>query len=309
MKYTIEGFSQVKLIEYGLDNTDALILRWYVDFLPKMATISQDGKLYQWVKYQAIIDDLPCIGINNKQVIARRFTKFADCGIMEKYVHKDSGIFTCFSLTKKYLTLVGKSDESLPKVDLSTKKLIPPSTQKLIGVDSKVDTPINLKVDTKDSSININSSIILNRCISENEEIIKYYNTKNIVKIKLDNEKVNSQLDQVFKNGYSEEDVKLVIDFITSNPWHLDNRAAGLINITRPTLFAEKLEKSQQKTPPKSHNNQTSPKKEMRYSRIDSQYQVAIDGDWMPVSMGEFTEEKAQELLTKYNAILVESKF
>lgn len=143
MKYTIEGFSQKLLIDYGLDISDALILRWFVDFQPKMAKINDNGKDYLWVKYQAVIEDLPALGINNKQVIARRFDKFVKSGIMEKFLCKDGGVFTAFKLTNKYLTLV----EGL--------------TQKLIGIDSKVYTPIDLKVDTKDSSININSSIKL----------------------------------------------------------------------------------------------------------------------------------------------------
>lgn len=141
MKYTIEGFSQQVLIELNLNHSDALILRWYVDFLPKMTSIEYENMQYKWVKYQAIIDDLPCLGITNKQVIARHFNKFVECGIMKKYIDKKGGIFTCYCLTTEYLTLVEGS------------------TQKLIGIDSKVDTPINSKVETKDSSISINSSI------------------------------------------------------------------------------------------------------------------------------------------------------
>ena len=144
MKYTIEGFNQKKLVEFKLNITDAIILRWYVDFLPKMAQITHNGASYTWVKYQAIIDDLPAIEITNKQVIARRFDKFVNAGIMEKYISKDGGNFTCFRLTQKYLELVST-------VEVSTQKSIP--------IDSKVDTPIDSKVDTKDSSINLNSSI------------------------------------------------------------------------------------------------------------------------------------------------------
>ena len=78
MKYTIEGFSQHKLVEFGLDSIDALILRWYVDFLPKMSSTIHDGVEYRWVKYQAVIDDLPILGINNRINIARHFDKFVN---------------------------------------------------------------------------------------------------------------------------------------------------------------------------------------------------------------------------------------
>jgi hypothetical protein len=153
MKYTIEGFSQAKIVELKLDNTDALILRWFVDFLPKMTTVTHEGKNYQWVKYQAVIDDLPCIRISNREVIARRFNKFVDAGIMEKYINKEGGVFTCFALTNKYLILV--EDAFNYKVD--------PSTLKYIPLDPKVDTPLDAKVDTKDPSIIINSSIKFNK--------------------------------------------------------------------------------------------------------------------------------------------------
>ena len=142
MKYTIEGFSQAKLVELKLNAVDALILRWYVDFLPNMTTIDFNGKRYTWVKYSAVIADLPSIEITNNQVIARRFDKFVNAGIMEKHVERNGGNFTCFRLTEEYLSLV----------DGSTLKSAP-STQKSIGIDSKVDTPIDSKVDTKDSSI------------------------------------------------------------------------------------------------------------------------------------------------------------
>ena len=31
MKYTIYGFSQEKAIEFGLDDRDLMLLRWFVD--------------------------------------------------------------------------------------------------------------------------------------------------------------------------------------------------------------------------------------------------------------------------------------
>lgn len=182
MKYTVEGFSQIKLIELKLDVIDALILRWYVDFLPKMTTITHEGKNYQWVKYQAVINDLPCIGISNREVISRRFNKFVEAGIMEKYVNKEGGTFTCFTLTNKYLILV--EDTSSYKVD--------PSILKSTPLYPTVDTPLDPKVDTKDPSININSSI-------------KYNKEKNIKKEKST---------FVIPNNFTENEKEAIKDFI-----------------------------------------------------------------------------------------------
>ena len=38
---------------------------------------------FKWVKYQSVIDDLPILGITNKQVIARHFDKMVTAGIIE----------------------------------------------------------------------------------------------------------------------------------------------------------------------------------------------------------------------------------
>jgi len=109
MRYTIEGFSQKRLVELGLDTTDACILRWFVDFCNsgKMAIISYQGKNYYWVSYQAVIDDLPIMGIANRNNIARRFQEMIDSGLMEKYIKMDGGTFTGFRLKEKvYLSLI-----------------------------------------------------------------------------------------------------------------------------------------------------------------------------------------------------------
>lgn len=109
MRYTVEGFNQKRLVELGLDSTDAVILRWFVDFCNsgKMAIISYQGKNYYWVSYQAVIDDLPIIGITNRNNIARRFQKNVDCGLMEKYVKMNGGTYTGFRLVEDvYITLI-----------------------------------------------------------------------------------------------------------------------------------------------------------------------------------------------------------
>jgi hypothetical protein len=142
MKYNIEGFDQQTLVNMGLNSNDAIILRWFVDFYGtnKMAEVTDCGKTYKWVKYQAVIDDLPILRITNKQVIARHFHKMQEAGILEKYLKKEGGVYTCFRLTEKYNLLI----------------------EKLNGINSKVETPINSKVETKDSSIKINPSIKTN---------------------------------------------------------------------------------------------------------------------------------------------------
>ena len=60
MKYTIEGLSQEKLISFGLDIADALILRWFLSFSGSgsMKKTVLEGKTYYLVMYKGIINDL-----------------------------------------------------------------------------------------------------------------------------------------------------------------------------------------------------------------------------------------------------------
>lgn len=142
MTYSIFGFDQEALVKLGLECTEAAILRWFIDFQStgKMRTIKSpvynDLNNYHWVQYQAVIDDLPCLGITNKQVIARYFKHLCGAGVLEFLMFKRKGAYTCFRTGPNYSSLVERSQlKSLEEL-----------TKKLIGVDRKVDT--------KDSSIN-----------------------------------------------------------------------------------------------------------------------------------------------------------
>lgn len=139
MKYTIEGLQQKTLVEYGLNGIDAIILRYVIDFwhTEKMVKVMHKGKEFIWIKYQAIIDALPCIEIKTKIAISRRFKKYVNCGLMEHYHYTKGGSFSCYRFTQKYDPLI----------------------QKLKGFDFKDIPPFNSKVKPKDPSINLNSSI------------------------------------------------------------------------------------------------------------------------------------------------------
>ena len=68
MKYTIEGFSQEyamklkkhiekrnKIVEIKIDCTDLVILRWFVDFYPKMKKYIIDNKEYAWLTHNKLL--------------------------------------------------------------------------------------------------------------------------------------------------------------------------------------------------------------------------------------------------------------
>ena len=65
MKFTFMGFLQSKAIEMGLDDKDLAILRYFIDFKDsgKMVMRIIDDKPFYWLKSDALIEELPILGI------------------------------------------------------------------------------------------------------------------------------------------------------------------------------------------------------------------------------------------------------
>lgn len=111
MKFSILGFDQSRLVELKLSLPDAMILRWFVDF-------QSTGRMCQWssadlgtffqVKYKAIIDDLPVLGISTTRGLKKRFDNLVSAGVLDSYTHKKGGTFSCYRIGKEYESLVRK---------------------------------------------------------------------------------------------------------------------------------------------------------------------------------------------------------
>jgi uncharacterized phage protein (TIGR02220 family) len=233
MKYTIEGFSQKRLVELGLDTVDACILRWFVDFshTDKMVKFIRsglsDGVPFLWVNYQAVIDDLPILGITNREVIARRFKKMESCGLLEVYIKKaDTGSFSCFRL-------ISSIYEAL-----------------IMAPDSKVGWPPDSKVDPKDSSSNINSSTnsLNTYCpVETRKEIIHYLNKTTMSNFKDSTASTIKHINARWKEGFKLEDFIAVINW-KSEQWLRDDK---FFQYLRPeTLFGTKFESYLNAIPP-----------------------------------------------------------
>jgi len=145
MKYTIHGFQQRAAHELNLNDRDLLYLRWFIDFkdTDRMVCLIINNEPYHWVKYQAIIDDHPCLEIKNRETIARRFMKLCEAGVLKKHIKKDKqGTFTLFSIGENYLKLVAFDN----------------IVESKLADDKKVDPPLDKKVDPKYPNTNINNS-------------------------------------------------------------------------------------------------------------------------------------------------------
>ena len=118
MKYTIEGFSQEyamklkkhiekrnKIVEIKIDCTDLVILRWFVDFYPKMRKYIIDNKEYAWLTHNKLLEDLPLIDISRGAFI-ERMQKLVEFGILEYRFVKNGGTYSLYAFGENYNNLI-----------------------------------------------------------------------------------------------------------------------------------------------------------------------------------------------------------
>ena len=150
MKYTIHGFSQQVAVKFKknildkngkekeikIDCTDLLILRWFVDFYPKMMKVEIDGVQYAWVQYQKILSDLPLLDIK-KQALFDRLKKLCEFGILNHKTVKVNGTFSYYGFGKKYSILIDTECSQLNKGEYSTNEQINTSIKDTSITDNK----------------------------------------------------------------------------------------------------------------------------------------------------------------------------
>ncbi|MFL0196434.1 hypothetical protein ACJDU8_12835 [Clostridium sp. WILCCON 0269] len=146
MKYTINGFSQSKLIEYGLDSVDALILRYFIDFKDSGDMVIEivNNKPYYWVKYDKLIQAIPIINMKSKDALRRRLKKLENCKVLEHYHKNQGGSYSFYGIGENYKFLVRNIDPSIEDSEDTPEKLEDTTeksegtTEKSEGYDSKV---------------------------------------------------------------------------------------------------------------------------------------------------------------------------
>ena len=127
MRYTIEGFSQTEAIKFrrietvkrknprtgvyedkeavvALDCTDLVILRWLVDFWPRMIKVEIGGVQYAWLSYKDAIKDMPLLGVK-KAAFALRLKKMVSFGILTHKTVKSNGTFSYYGFGPEYMRL------------------------------------------------------------------------------------------------------------------------------------------------------------------------------------------------------------
>lgn len=124
MKYTICGFSQEqavkmvsteerngKTVTVRIDAVDLLILRWFVDFYPRMNKKIIDGREYAWLKHSELESDMPILGISKRSCIAR-MKKLVKFHILDYALVKKDGTWSYYTFGTAYEKLVTSSNRT-----------------------------------------------------------------------------------------------------------------------------------------------------------------------------------------------------
>jgi uncharacterized phage protein (TIGR02220 family) len=152
VKFTILGFNQNRLIEFGMDATDALILRYFVDFKDSRAIVKEEieEQTYFWIKYDSIVKELPILNLKSDTVY-RRLKNMSKNNILNHKTVKKNGIYSYFNIGDNYIKLISDSNTVVDKSDhkvMDTNPRIEESDPKKVDANPRVEKSDPKKVDT-----------------------------------------------------------------------------------------------------------------------------------------------------------------
>lgn len=223
MKYTLHGFSQPKLMELGLDYIDALILRYFVDFKDtnRMRREIINNQPYYWVKYEAIIEEYPILGITTKDRIYRRLKKLESTGILKHTTVKSQGTYSYYAIGEKYFALISDSDQSVQKPNSSAQKPEGYGSKTEGGTVQKPEGYGFKTLPNNPSTIypsTINNPSTNNPLKESVDKIVAAWNNLNLNKIISLNNKRLERLNSLLRE-YEEDKVLMGIENIKKSRW------------------------------------------------------------------------------------------
>lgn len=236
MKYTINGYSQEKLLKNNLDLSDSIILRVLADIYSsngkKIEYKIINNDKYMWISYGYLFEQIPIIG--SERTLVRKIDSLIEKGMLKKeLVTSKKGIkgrFLYISFGEKYFELTEYSnntketEEEKDEAKKPNDKLTSEDTKcqidtnqmtKCQGPNDKLTSHQMTKCHNKDSSID-NTSInnnILNNIYSS---VIDYLNEKTErtgkEKYSSTSPKTQKLIKARLREKYELEDFKTVID-------------------------------------------------------------------------------------------------
>lgn len=227
---------QAVIVENGntktirLDIVDLTILRWIVDFYPRMRKTIIDGGEYVWLDYSTFVEDMPLLGLS-KQSLYKRCVKMCRLGILKHKTVRSNGTYSYYGFGPEYSRLVDapKHAAQAPTAtqDSGACRTIPNPARTVepeYGAQPPVDEPKAIAQSKEPDPI---------------EEVVDYLNLRAGTKYKPTTANTRKLVKARLKEGFTVEDMKLVID----------KKCAGWLNnpemaqYLRPdTLFGNKFE-------------------------------------------------------------------
>lgn len=151
---TKEVRGEVKQFELKLDVTDLLIINHLADFpnRKKVTKIILDDKIFFWVSYNTIIEELPIIDIK-KQALSDRLAKMVELGILERRIqtYGASANMTFFRIDDLYERLKYKDWSNSQTQDVSYSTTTPCSS-KTQDVNNIVNNNI-VNIEKEDTNV------------------------------------------------------------------------------------------------------------------------------------------------------------
>lgn len=192
MKYTIEGFSQQVLVEYGLDAKDAIFIRWFVDFMTtgKMEYRDDDnGNRYYWIDHETLARELPILRLNDMRSVKRFIADLVELNALSRIVVKlgpAKGSKAYYMLNQimmeKLVNNIHTGDKNVPSTG---DKNVPSSGGNNVPSDSSItdpsiiDSSINKLYISSDEDISLEQAQPITTTTSSTKKINKTKNIKN----------------------------------------------------------------------------------------------------------------------------------
>ena len=293
MKYTINGYSQEKLLKNNLDLSDSIILRVLADIYSsngkKIEYKIINNDKYMWISYGYLFEQIPIIG--SERTLVRKIDSLIEKGMLKKeLVTSKKGIkgrFLYISFGEKYFELTEYSnnaketEEEKEEAKKPNDKLTSEDTKcqidtnqmtKCQGPNDKLTSHQMTKCHNKDSSID-NTSInnnILNNIYSS---VIDYLNEKANSKYKATSKDNQKHIKARINEGYGFDDFKKVVDNMCS-AW----KNTEFENYLRPsTLFGVKFENYLNWKKTGGNNNGNSKSWRNNSQKVADKHNVKID--------------------------------
>lgn len=247
MKYTLEGFSQeaalsmqATITEGGrtktikLDLIDLTIIRWIVDFYPNMKKVLIEGTEYVWLDYSTFVEDMPLLALSN-QSLYKRCMKMVRLGVLKHKTVRSKGTFSYYAFGPEYSRLVGGHNKAAQAPAAAQ------SPAQDAWADTTNATTEQFQTPTYEPQplLNEPQAPAQPKEPDSTEEAIDYLNSRAGTHYKATTANTRKLIKARLKEGFTIEDIKLVIDKKCAD-W-LNNPA--MVEYLRPeTLFGNKFE-------------------------------------------------------------------